>query len=56
MCKKLREDKVQHHTRDGKVFMSVGENEFKVLDSPTDWEELNWTDRVKTDIGIYPRD
>jgi hypothetical protein len=59
VCKKLRGDKTPHHTRDGKVFIATGESdftEFKVYDSPADWENLHWSVGVKQDVGIFPRD
>ena len=58
VCKKLRMDKVPHYTRDGKVYIasSSAVTEFKVYDSPDDWENLEWSDSVKTEVGIYPRD
>ena len=56
ICKKLREDKTPHHTRDGKVFISSGESEFKVYDTPADWESLDWTVSVKKELGIFPKD
>ena len=56
VCRKLREDEIHHHTRDGKVFLLVAENEYKVLDSPKDWDELDWSDEFKTLLGIYPKD
>ena len=59
VCKRLRADKISHFTRDGKVFIAMGPNEsgepdFKVHDSPQDWEALDWSDSFKTELGIYP--
>ena len=59
VCKKLREDKISHRVRDGKIHLTTtGENPTTetVLDSPSDWEGLNWPDSVKMDLGIYPKD
>ena len=58
VCKKLRQDKVPHYTRDGKVYIAAPstEIEFKVFDTPDDWEQLQWLDSVKTEVGVYPRD
>ena len=60
VCKKLREDKVAHFTREGKVYIAPpnpsSDDDFKVYDTPQDWEKLEWHDSVKTDVGIYPKD
>ena len=60
VCKHLRERKIDHHTRDGKVFLNVAaadsEANWKVLDSPGDWESLDWPVKLKEELGIYPRD
>ena len=56
VCKKLRTDRVDHYTRDGKVFLKTGENSYTVLDFPEDWVELDWSDKFKTDLGIYPKE
>ena len=57
VCKKLRGNRIDHYTRDGKVFIKTGENSYKVLDTPKDWEEvLDWTDQVKEEVGVYPKD
>lgn len=56
VCKKLRGDKVAHHTRDGKVFISTSETDYKMYDTPTDWESLDWPVKVKQEIGLFPRD
>ena len=56
----MREKKMEHNTRDGKIFLNTaaaGEEEvWKVLDTPGDWESLEWPDSVKEELGIYPRD
>ena len=60
VCKKLREEKTPHKVRDGKIHLlttaSTGENPTteKILDSPSDWESLDWPDSVKIELGIYP--
>lgn len=56
ICTKLRKDKIPHHTKDGKVYISTSENEYKVYDTPADWEGLDWPESVKTEVGIYPQD
>lgn len=58
MCRKMREDKVPHYTRDGKIFHNHGtpDNEdWKLLDTPTDWENLDIPVSVKEELGIYPK-
>ena len=56
VCKKLREDKIMHHVEDGKIFITPRNANWIVLDTPNDWEALEWSDRTKVDLGIYPRD
>ena len=58
VCKKLRQDRVPHYTRDGKVYIASADSEsqFKVHDTPEDWESLEWLDSVKIDVGVYPQD
>ena len=56
VCKKLREDRTPHYTKDGKLFVTTEEGETKVYDAPADWENLDWPDNVKIELGIYPRD
>jgi hypothetical protein len=61
ICRKLREEKVQHHTRDGKIFIATGASvpggpDFKVFDTPVDWERMEWSDSIKMELGLYPRD
>ena len=59
VCKKLRDDKIPHKVKDGKIHLITdGENPttLQVLDTATDWENLDWPDRVKIDLGIYPKD
>ena len=56
VCKLLREEKVPHHTQDGKIFITEQvSSEWKVLDTPEDWEKWEKTDQVKMDLGIYPK-
>ena len=56
VCKLLREEKVQHHTQDGKIFITDQDtSEWKVLDTPEEWEQWDKTDEVKMELGIYPR-
>ena len=59
VCRKLRAEKTEHYTRDGKVFIRVGttpagEPDFRMHNQPQDWEDLHWSDEVKRDVGIYP--
>ena len=56
-CRKLRQDKVPHYTRDGKIHINVGEqgDNWKVLDTPDDWEKLDIPVKVKQEIGIFPK-
>ena len=56
VCKRLRQDNIPHHTRDGKVFMTLEDNNVKVLDTPEDWEGLDWSESVKKEVGIIPQD
>ena len=58
VVKKLRQDRVPHFTRDGKVFIAnpSSDTEFTVYDFPEDWEKLPYIDSVKLEVGIYPRD
>ena len=58
VCKKLRDEKTPHFSRDGKIFIAdpSEENKFNVFDSPTDWIKLDWSDTLKADVGIYPKD
>ena len=55
VCKRLREDKIRHHTKDGKIFLNIGDDTWKVLDSPEDWESLDWSVNFKEELGIYPK-
>jgi hypothetical protein len=59
VCKKLRDEKTPHMVKDGKIFLtgsSESSAEWTVLDSPKDWEGLQWPDHTKVELGIYPRD
>ena len=56
VCKLLRSEKVQHHTQDGKIFITQQDsNEWKVLDTPEEWEGWDKSDDTKIDLGVYPR-
>ena len=55
VCKRLRHDKIRHHTKDGKIFLCISEDTWKVLDSPEDWESLDWAVSFKEELGIYPK-
>ena len=48
VCKKLRHDRVPHYSRDGKVYIASAssESQYKVYDTPEDWEQLEWLDFV----------
>ena len=55
-CKMLREEKVQHHTWDGKVFITKeGDGNRIVVDTPDDWDRFDLPVSVKEDIGIFPK-
>ena len=60
VTKKLRQERVPHYTRDGKLFIanpsSGTDTQYTLYNSPEDWEKLQWTESVKIDIGLYPRD
>ena len=61
ICRYLRNQKIDHHTWDGKIFIpnvdrnDQTESQWKVLDRTEDW--LNWkvSDKIKTDLGIFPK-
>ena len=56
VCKLLRQEKVKHHTKDGKIFITKENTEnLTVLDTTEDW--INWdrSDKVKVDLGVYPK-
>ena len=58
MCKKFRQENVAHYTRDGKIFYNHGtreREEWRVLDSPADFEKFDMPDKMKLDLGIYPK-
>ena len=56
VCRLLRNEKIQHHTKDGKIFLpKSGTDEFTVLDTTEDW--MNWerSDKIKMELGVYPK-
>ena len=56
VCKFLRAESIQHHTKDGKIFIpKPNSTEFTVLDTMEDW--INWerSDKTKIDLGVYPQ-
>ena len=55
VCKYLRDQKIQHRTHDGKIFIQKDNSEFTVLDTPDDW--INWEQSVKAkiDLGVFPK-
>ena len=56
VCKLLRQEKVKHHTKDGKIFITKeNTEELTVLDTTEDW--INWdrSEKVKMDLGVYPK-
>ena len=55
ICKKLRAENTRHHTKDGKLFVTSGDDQFQMYDTPRDWEGLDWSDETKIYLGIYPR-
>ena len=55
VCKLLRQEKVKHHTKDGKIFITKeNSEEWTVLDTTEDWIKWDRSDKVKMDLGIYP--
>ena len=60
ICKKLRQERVNHYTRDGKLFVNTAardaEENWKVFNSPDDWEQMDFPVTVKEELGIFPRD
>ena len=56
LCKFLREQKIQHSTKDGKIFIpKENSTEQTVLDTPDDF--MNWekSNKLKMDLGIFPK-
>ena len=56
VCKLLRQEKINHHTKDGKIFITKeNSEEWTVLDTAEEW--INWdkSDKVKMDLGAYPK-
>ena len=50
ICKKLRDEKIEHHTVDGKIHIAQGgdsDGNYKVYDTPADWESLQWSPNTK---------
>ena len=60
ICRKLRGEHIAHYTRDGKVFInpnfSDNEQDWKVYDTPSDWENLPWPVSEKVKLGLYPKE
>lgn len=56
VCRLLRNEKIQHHTKDGKIFLpKSGAEEFTVLDTPEDFIKWERSDKMKMDLGVYPK-
>ena len=56
VCKLLRQEKVKHHTKDGKIFITKeNSEEWTVLDTTEDWIGWDRSDKVKMDLGVYPK-
>ena len=56
VCRLLRNEKIQHHTKDGKIFLpKSGTDEFTVLDTTEDWMNWDRSDKIKMDLGVYPK-
>ena len=56
VCKLLRDQKIQHRTHDGKIFITKeNSTDVIVLDTPDDW--MKWETNIKTkmDCGVYPK-
>ena len=56
VCRLLRNEKVQHHTKDGKIFITnTGSNQLTVLDTVEDWVKWDRSDKTKMDLGVFPK-
>ena len=56
VCKLLRQEKIKHHTKDGKIFITKeNSEEWTVLDTTEDWVGWDRSDKVKMDLGVYPK-
>ena len=61
VCKYLRDQKVNHHTWDGKIFITNSDqreetdSEWKLLDRAEDWIKWEKSDKIKMELGIYPK-
>ena len=59
ICKRLRQERIPHYTRDGKVYIAnapSSDPEYTMYDTPDDMLKLQWPESVLTEIGVYPRD
>ena len=56
VCKILGQEKIKHHTKDGKIFITKeNSEEWTVLDTTEDWIGWDRSDKVKMDLGLYPK-
>ena len=56
VCRLLREEKIKHHTKDGKIFIPKdNDSEWTVLDTVEDWFKWDKSDNIKMDLGVYPK-
>ena len=58
VCRKLREDRINHYTRDGKIYVQdqTDPNKQNMINTPDDFLGLNLPDSLKQELGIYPSD
>ena len=56
VCRLLREQKIQHHTKDGKIFIpKENSTEQTVLDTPDDFIKWDVSVKTKMDLGVFPK-
>ena len=61
VCRYLREQKVDHHTWDGKIFIpnqdrrDDADSEWILLDRAEDWIKWDKSEKIKMDLGIYSK-
>ena len=56
VCRLLREEKIKHHTKDGKIFIPKdNDSEWIVLDTVEDWFKWDKSDNIKMNLGVYPK-
>ena len=56
VCRLLRNEKIQHHTKDGKIFITnATSDQFTVLDTVEDWVKWDRSEKIKMDLGVFPK-